>query len=248
MVNRQESRNRTGDDNASISRRDVLKVTGTIVLVAGTGCRFADGGEKTVTTRTLKNAKFPPSDGYILVDTKKCQGCVSCMLACSLVHEGVESLSLSRIQIIQSSFKAFPDDLTIEQCRQCVDPPCVKKCPRNALTVNAAHGNVRMVDAGKCTGCGICFDVCPYTPSRPVVAADKKYKGKPKARKCDLCAAAPYHWDKAGGGPDGKQACVEVCPVGAIQFTKKIPNQDGDKGYKVNLRKQAWARLGYPTS
>ena len=146
------------------------------------------------------------------------------MLACSLVHEGLESQSLSRIQIIQDAFKPFPDDLTVEQCRQCVDPACVKKCPEKALTVDRTNGNMRMVDAKKCIGCGICFEACPYTPSRSVAAPDKKYKGKPKARKCDLCAAAPYHWDKVGGGPDGKQACVAVYPVGAIQFTKKIRN------------------------
>ena len=171
------------------------------------------------------------------------------MLACSLVHEGAESQSLSRIQIIQDAFKGFPDDLTISQCRQCVDPKCVKECPEGALTVDRANGNVRRVDTKKCIGCGTCFDECPHTPSRSVIAPDKKYKGKDndKARKCDLCAAAPYHWDKTGGGPDGKQACVSVCPVGAIKFTKKIPDQNGDKGYDVNLRTGTWRRLGYPT-
>ena len=34
----------------------------------------------------------------------------------------------------------------------------------------------------------------------------------------------PYHWDEVGGGPDGKQACVEFCPVKAIQFTKEVPD------------------------
>jgi hypothetical protein len=45
---------------------------------------------------------IPASEGYLLVDTKKCQGCVSCMLACSLVHEGIASLSLARIQVLQN--------------------------------------------------------------------------------------------------------------------------------------------------
>ena len=52
--------------------------------------------------------------------------------------------------------------------------------------------------------------------------------------------------DKGGGGPDGKQACVEVCPVGAIKFTAEIPVQAGDEGYKVNLRTKNWWKLGYP--
>jgi protein NrfC len=168
------------------------------------------------------------------------------MLACSLVHEGVENLSLARIQVLQDPFEKWPDDVTIEQCRQCVDPACVEECPAEALTVNTSLGNVRMVDKELCIGCGTCMDACPHTPSRPVVAPDKEYEGDLKSRKCDLCAAAPYHWHSGGGGPGGKQACVEVCPVGAIAFTKKIPKQAGDEGYKVNLRGKTWERLGYP--
>jgi protein NrfC len=191
---------------------------------------------------------IPPADGYLLVDIEKCQGCASCMLACSLIHEGVESLSLSRIQIVQNSFLAFPDDLTVEQCRQCVDPPCVQVCPTGALDANAKYGNVRIVDKELCIGCGLCFEACPYTPSRAVLAPDSDFGGELKSRKCDLCANAPYHWAAEGGGPAGKQACVEICPVGAIAFTKEIPIQEGDAGYKVNLRDEVWASLGYPTS
>jgi protein NrfC len=231
-----------------ISRRHFLKVAGTIVLVAGTGCQFSTKGPVSNLDKVLANTKFSPSDGYILVDTKKCQGCVTCMLACSLVHEGVESLSLSRIQIIQNSFKAFPDDLTIEQCRQCVNPACVEQCPENALIVNAEFGNVRMVDASKCVGCGTCIDACPYIPARPVLAEDERFDNELKARKCDLCANTPHHWEENGGGPGGKQACVEVCPVGAIQFTRTIPVQEGDAGYKVNLRGANWESLGFPIS
>jgi len=60
-------------------------------------------------------AAIPAAEGYLLVDAKKCQGCVSCMLACSLVHEGKESLSLARIQVIQNSLSKWPDDVAIEQ-------------------------------------------------------------------------------------------------------------------------------------
>jgi protein NrfC len=242
--------------NTAITRRDFIKVTGAIVIVAGTGgCKPLTTDESQAPTGTsgtgpalITADEIPPADGYLLVDIEKCQGCLSCMLACSLIHEGVEGLSLSRIQIMQNSFESFPDDLTIEQCRQCVDPACVKVCPTGALKADAKNGNVRMVDKEECIGCGLCYDACPFTPSRAFVAADKAYDDEAKSRKCDLCANAPYHWDGAGGGPDGKQACVEVCPVGAITFTGEIPKQEGDRGYKVDLRDRNWGKLGYPTS
>ena len=67
------------------------------------------------------------------------------------------------------------------------------------------------------------------------------------SRKCDLCAKAPFHWDEAGGGPEGSQACVAVCPAHAIAFTREMPLQAGNKGYQVNLQDAAWRSLGYVT-
>ena len=234
-------------DRKDVSRRDFLKYSGTIVLVMGSGCYFSGNpNSKNLKAPLTSRSGIPASDGYLLVDIEKCQGCVSCMLACSLVHEGVESQSLSRIQIIQNSFEAFPNDVTIAQCRQCVEPACVEACPADALKADAAFGNARIVDRNKCIGCGECVEACPYTPSRSILASDEDFDGEDKARKCDLCANTPFHWDEAGGGPKGKQACVEICPVGAIRFTTEIPVQDGDEGYKVNLRGNSWRRLGYP--
>jgi len=233
-VSDQEERNE--DRAQNISRRGFLKSAGTVaagVGVCGLLPRLIWLGDAI--------AAIPASEGYLLVDTKKCQGCVSCMLACSLVHEGVESLSLSRIQIIQNSFEKWPDDLTIEQCRQCVEPACVEACPTGALHADRKYGYIRIVDEGKCSGCKACIEACPYEPGRAVWNFQKNH-----AQKCDLCADTPFHWDKGGGGPKGKQACIEVCPVGAIKFTKAIPAQEGDKGYKVNLRGASWSRLGYP--
>jgi len=105
----------------NLSRRTFLKCTGTIIFALGSGCYLESG------RRSKGNGlKMAVSDGYLLVDIGKCQGCISCMLACSLVHEGVQNPSLSRIQILQNSFEKFPDDLTIEQCRQCEKPACVE--------------------------------------------------------------------------------------------------------------------------
>jgi protein NrfC len=224
-----------------VSRRTFLKRAGNVVVLIGVaGCVPGATSESLVMLEDGKSG-IPVSEGYLLVDTKKCQGCMSCMLACSLVHEGEENLSLARIQIIQNPFGKFPEDLTVEQCRQCVDPACVEACPEEALQIDTEHGNVRRVDLEKCIGCLSCVEACPFEPSRAIWNPEENY-----AQICDLCLNAQF-WDETGG-PDGKQACVELCPVAAIKFTKEIPDQVGDAGYKVNLRGQGWRKLGYPTS
>ena len=110
-----------------------------------------------------------------------------------------------------------------------------------ALHADTEHGKVRSIDSEKCEGCMECVNACPYRPGRIVWHSKESL-----AKKCDLCAGARYHWDEKGGGPAGAQACVEVCPVGAIRFSKDIPRQDGDKGYNINLRDKDWVFLGYP--
>ena len=61
---------------------------------------------------------IPAAEGYLLVDPKKCQGCLSCMMACSLVHHGSVNLSLARIQVTHNHLANFPDDAMIAICRQ----------------------------------------------------------------------------------------------------------------------------------
>ncbi len=179
-----------------------------------------------------------PSNGYLLVDTKKCQGCMTCMLACSLVHEGKENPLLSRIQVVQNSFSKFPDDIQLSQCRQCLSPDCVAACPTGALRVDTENGNVRRVFKEECDGCGLCLEACPHGGGRMLWHFEEE-----QALKCDLCLNTPY-WNEPGG-PGGKQACVSVCPVGAIKFTNEMPVQAGDGGYDINLRGKCWEKIGY---
>ena len=212
-----------------ISRRDFLKASGIAVIsVRFAGC-------------VIPGRIIPAAEGYLLVDTKKCQGCMTCMLACSLVHEGFESLSLARIQIVQNPFKNFPDDINIAQCRQCEKPECLDACKFGALHVDRANGNIRTVDPEKCVGCQECVRACPFAPGRSVWDFKENH-----AQKCDLCATAGF-WNEQGG-PGGKQACITHCPMKAIAFTTEMPVQEGNEGYNVNLRNEddIWQTLGYP--
>ncbi len=178
---------------------------------------------------------LPEASGYIFYDPKKCAGCKSCMLACSLVHEGNHNLSLSRIQILDSPFGQYPTDITITPCLQCKHPLCVEVCPVEALHIDKEHMNVRRIDEQKCIGCKRCIAACPFSPSRITWNSEKQ-----QSMKCDLCKDPPF-WDKKG-----KLACVEVCPTGTLMFSSKPPSPSGYKGYIVNLRGEGWKQMGLP--
>ena len=196
---------------------------------------FRKGRSKAAPAKTEEAGKkgppYPAAAAYLVVDTKKCDGCCSCMVACSLVHEGAGNYSLSRIQVSQDAFARFPEDLQLSQCRQCLTPLCVQNCPSGACHIEAESGNVRMIDEAKCAGCRTCLSACPFVPHRPIW---NPVKGK--AAKCDLCLKASF-WSEPGG-PNGKQACIEVCPMRAIKLVKETPQQMGNTGYDVNLRNE----------
>ncbi len=191
----------------------------------------------TATPAAAAETAYAAAKGYLIYDSKKCAGCVTCMLSCSLVHEGKENLSLARIQISQSSFAKFPDDIKIAICRQCITPVCVQSCPTGACFVDSANGNVRRINSAKCIGCKTCLSACPQQPNRTVWNPATK-----KSLKCDLCLDTPY-WNEKGG-PNGKQACVEVCPMKALKFVADTPDQTETDGYDVNLRNEHWQNLG----
>ena len=170
------------------------------------------------------------------------------MIGCSLVHEGAVNLSLARLQVVQNPFSGWPNDIAINQCHQCLDAPCVSECPTNALFVDQQNGNVRLVNKDLCIGCGFCLQACPFEVERPVVASDPSAGNALKSRKCDLCQNARYHWSAEGGGVNGLQTCVSVCPVDAIQFTIDMPRQGSNQEYDINMRDASWGNLGFSTS
>jgi protein NrfC len=229
-------------DKIQLSRRNFIKVVGMFTLSAS-GAPLL--GKAVSEAHALE---FPASVGYILVDSAKCQGCYTCMIACSLAHEGCVNLSLARIQVIQNPFASWPNDITINQCHHCVEADCVEACPTGALKIDAQHGNTRLVDKSLCVGCGLCVQACPAQVERPILAPDNAYGGRLKSRKCDLCQNAAHHYIPGGGGYNGVQVCAAVCPVDAIKFTTARPTQGGNAGYDFNLRDATWQDLGFLTS
>jgi protein NrfC len=214
-----------GNKKKKFSRRDFVISGGTIF--AGGALTVAAPEALTAATKTAKS-EYPLSKGYLVYDSRRCAGCQTCMLTCSLVHDGETSTSRSRIQVARNVLAQYPQDIHIYVCRQCPEPLCVKNCPVGACHISAANGNVRIIDSEKCIGCKTCLTACPHIPHRPAfnVAAQK-------STKCDLCANAPYFSKK--GGPLGAQACVTSCPVGALKLVAALPPQMENSGYDLNL-------------
>ncbi len=221
------------------TRRDFLVTGGTVVAA---DALIATIPAQAAPAAAAKGATYPESKGYLVYDSKKCTGCTTCMLSCSLTHYGVQSLSLSRIQIMQDSFGKFPTDIKMAPCRQCATPPCVINCPVGAAYIDTKNGNVRRIDSTKCIGCQTCIKMCPQQPHRTVWNPDLKPNGK--SSKCDLCIDTAAYWNEKGG-PGGKQACVECCPMKALKFVAVMPDQTETSGYDVKLRNEHWFKLGF---
>ncbi len=222
---------KAGNDKKAVRRRDFLTGSGAALAAGALGvCTAGTAATPLSAGPVPAGASYEPSTGYLVYDSRLCLGCQSCMFACSMTHEGEANPSLSRIQIIRDapSFTKYPYDIVMSVCRQCVSPLCVQNCPTGACHVDAANGNVRMIDQTKCVGCKRCINSCPQRPHRTVWNPEKK-----KSSKCDLCANAPF-WSNPGG-PGGKQACVESCPAKALKLVKEAPSQLDVSGYDVNL-------------
>ncbi|MCD6089850.1 4Fe-4S dicluster domain-containing protein, partial [Candidatus Bathyarchaeota archaeon] len=148
---------------------------------------------KTVSTTATVTAKLLKS-AYISLDIEKCVGCMRCVLACALVHEGAIAPQLSRIKWREEFVKGYLREPLF--CLQCDDPECYWACPLRdeALCIDEKTG-ARYINGEKCIGCKECIKACPLNPPRINFDPERNI-----AIKCDLCKDRPE-------GP----ACIEVC-------------------------------------
>lgn len=128
----------------------------------------------------------------LVFDAARCTGCRYCEVACVSRDKGAFGVTGSRINIITQE-KALIHAAVF--CRHCKNPPCVGLCPVGAIATDEETGLVE-IDPEKCTGCGLCL-ACPLGG----ISLDRDTG---IAVNCDLC--------------DGRPACAEFCPAGALQY------------------------------
>lgn len=132
----------------------------------------------------------------IHVEPKRCTGCKSCEIVCSLYHEGEVNPAKSRISVM--SWEKEGIDIPV-LCQQCEDPPCQDACPTHALYREKATGAM-LINEEACIGCRMCILACPF--GAPSVRGETG-----EVIKCDLC----------GGDPQ----CVRFCEPKAIQYMER---------------------------
>ncbi|MDR1993424.1 MAG: 4Fe-4S binding protein [Nitrososphaerota archaeon] len=138
-------------------------------------------------------------------ENDKCTGCSVCEYACSFEKEGIFNPLKSRIRTTRINTTNLAS-----ACRACTDAPCVKACPKEALTQSKQTGLIK-VDETKCVGCGWCIESCQY-------GALNLHPITHKPLICDTCNGSPK--------------CVSLCPERALSLRGKSEDKivTGDIG------------------
>jgi anaerobic dimethyl sulfoxide reductase subunit B (iron-sulfur subunit) len=146
-------------------------------------------------------------DGYAFShDPQRCIKCYTCELACKQ-WKGIAAGTFKLRRVYETTSGTFPQVTRAFHsvaCQHCADAPCIAACPPGAISKRDSDGLV-MVDAGKCDGCRMCLDACPF--DAPAFATDGVMY------LCDLCQ------DRLAAGKN--PLCSDVCPTGALRYLRE---------------------------
>ena len=107
----------------------------------------------------------------------------------------------------------------------CTEASCESVCPTGAIS---HRGTAVIIDQKVCIGCGYCVQACPFDVPHKEHGFDAG-----TAKKCTFCI------DRQADGME--PACVEACPVGALQFGERADLIAQSKARVEDLK-----RDGYP--
>ena len=150
----------------------------------------------------------------MLVDSAKCIGCYACVIACKMEHDlpphptsppEAEAKGVSPMRVLHVQDLNYRIDLTGKKfkqlfvplaCKHCLNAPCLRECPTEAIY---KENGITLVDRKKCIGCKVCLDACPY--------GIPQFDDEGILVLCDLC----IHRLNQGKKTACQQACVARC-------------------------------------
>ncbi len=182
-----------------ITRREFLKSGAAGVLSFAT---IVAVGDLSWAGNLPSGTEIALAKGAVLADKSLCSGCRTCEMVCSNINsEGRNSTALALV-ILDKDYMA--GDYQPRACFQCLDPPCLRACPAEALKVDEKSGtNARIIDPELCIGCQQCLEACEEHFAVPRPRFDPEYE---ICNKCHLCFGDPN--------------CVKYCPTGALRFER----------------------------
>ena len=197
----------------NLTRRNFLKVCGASAATLGIGAKMPPP----ITPPGPNPAPISRNWDYsVLFDANRCIGCKLCQITCKQVNNlpadnNVVSLSATTLSLIDfkniSPTASKPVIKPVKrQCMHCEEPACVSVCPVGALYKK--ENGVVAYDADKCIGCRYCMTACPFDVP--------KYNWDSANPKINKCAAQCLD-----DGTRTMPACVQVCPVQALQYGKR---------------------------
>jgi len=202
-----------------INRRGFLKHLTAIGSVAVAG----------KTTKGLAHEHFTgyPNSFGVLVDLSVCIGCRKCEWACNNVNK-LPNKPISEFEdksVFEAKRRTHANIFTVvnrfanpmnsekpiyvkKQCMHCNEPACASVCFVKAFTKTPQGAVIH--NPSVCIGCRYCMAACPF--NIPAYQYDDAFT--PEVTKCTFCFS---RISKEGGVP----ACVEICPVEALTFSKR---------------------------
>jgi len=97
----------------------------------------------------------------MVIDLKKCVGCMACTIACKVVNGTKPGIFWARVEDqITGKYPSVNRSFLPLHCMHCQDPPCVEVCPTGASYQR--DDGIVLIDYDKCMGCRYCVIACPY--------------------------------------------------------------------------------------
>lgn len=169
-----------------------------------------ESGERVAKAEALTLPTLEVGEQYRFhFDMTRCIGCRCCEVACNEQNGNPAEVSWRRVGEVEGGSYPHVKRFHLSMaCNHCLEPACLEGCPTDAYE-KLENGIVKH-HADRCVGCQYCTWNCPY--GVPQYHAERRI-----VTKCHMCV------DRIGGG--NLPACVEACPVQAIQIEKIKPDE-----------------------
>ncbi|MBO3754412.1 MAG: 4Fe-4S dicluster domain-containing protein [Candidatus Brockarchaeota archaeon] len=171
----------------------------------------------------------------MVIDLKKCIGCMTCTVACEVENLLPRGVVWGRVTDFECGNYPNVERVYLPMpCMHCEEPACMKACPTEAIT--RREDGIVLTDYEKCNGCRLCMIACPYDSRmyidkinlpeplqrlrREVRSAHQILREK-TVSKCTFCV---HRIDKAkegkipGKDPEATPLCVNTCVGNARYF------------------------------